>query len=127
MPFRGPPRPGVSQALAAEVDPLRSGHANWPGVHVVGQAPTAARHEVPQYPPLVGQVKVMASRSGGSTYRSRSPGAYGAAPDSLRSTMPAASLSTMSENTESVSMSSITPVISSNTNPCNADQNSSAA
>ncbi|CFS39697.1 Uncharacterised protein [Mycobacterium tuberculosis] len=41
--------------------------------------------------------------------------------------MPAASRSTMSVNTASVSMSSMTPVISSNTNPCSADQNSSAA
>ena len=44
-----------------------------------------------------------------------------------RSSMPVASRITMSVNTTSVSIPFIAPVISSNTKPCIADQNSSAA
>src|ERR1700690_386719 len=72
MPFRGPPRPGVSHAPAAEINPLRCWHANWPGVRVLGEAPKPARHEPPQYPPLVGQVKATTSGSGGATHRATS-------------------------------------------------------
>src|ERR1700721_515613 len=72
MSFRGPPRPGVSHAPAAEINPLRSWHANWPGVRVLGEAPKTARHEPPQYPPLVGQVKATTSGCGGAAHRARS-------------------------------------------------------
>src|ERR1700728_2950391 len=72
MPFRGPPRPGVSHALAAEINPLRGWHANWPGVRVLGEAPKTARHEPPQYPPLVGQVKATTSGSGRAAHRATS-------------------------------------------------------
>jgi hypothetical protein len=41
--------------------------------------------------------------------------------------IPEANLSTMSVKTASVSMPFMTPVISNSTNPCMADQNSSAA
>src|SRR5271167_571461 len=71
MPSRGPPRPGVSHALAAEINPLRGWHANWPGVRVLGEAPKTARHEPPQYPPRVAQVKATTSGSGGATHRPR--------------------------------------------------------
>src|SRR6201996_7561479 len=73
MPFRGPPRPGVSHAPAAEINPLRGWHANWPGVRVLGEAPKTARHEPPQYPPLVGQVKATTSGSGGPRQQTRLP------------------------------------------------------
>ena len=63
----------------------------------------------------------------GCSSRKRSSG-----PDALRASahrrsMPVASRITMSVNTTSVSMPFIAPVISSRTNPCIADQNSSAA
>src|SRR3984885_8610212 len=76
MSFRGPPRPGVSHAPAAEINPLRSWHANWPGVRVLGEAPKTARHEPPQYPPLVGQVKATTSGSGGATHQPRLRGLF---------------------------------------------------
>src|SRR3984885_8108895 len=71
MSFRGPPRPGVSQAPAAIINPLRSWHANWPGVRVLGEAPKTASPEPPQYPPRVTQVKATTSGSGGATRRPR--------------------------------------------------------
>src|ERR1700733_13699763 len=71
MPFRGPPRPGVSHAPTAEINPLRSWHANWPGGRFLGEAPKPPRHEPPQSPPLVGQVKATTSGSGRSTHRPR--------------------------------------------------------
>ena len=122
--------PATGRVARARTDKsMRSdvGHANWPGVRAlwlsaaacapVGQARATTIPGRPQRNKTVRQ----------TAYR-RS--AY--APDrrshaTERCSMPAASRSTMSENTASVSMSSITPVISSSTKPCIADQNSSAA
>ena len=89
-------------------------HANWPGVR---QPPICqARPST-----IPGQSTSLQTRYGPPYRRS-------AHTDAQRNRMPAASRITMSLNTVSVStMPPITPVISSSTNPCIADQNSSAA
>src|ERR1700761_7933434 len=69
MPFHGPPRPGVSHAPAAESIRCVVGMRIGPAGASLGEAPKTARHEAPQYPPLVGQVKATTSASEAPTYR----------------------------------------------------------
>lgn len=87
---------------------LRHGHANWPGVRALGlrlEPPGTSTHNTRRW-----------------SCRSKRAHPY------YRRCSPAASRSTMSENSVSVSMmSSMAPVISNSTNPCIADQNSNAA
>lgn len=105
-------------------------------------APQSSRHknrryQAARYPPnspdrALPQVTTL-FRLPGSTQPSKS--APPAQPSSsthpaqpvVRWAIPVANRSTMSENTTSVSTSSMTPVISSSTKPCNAAQNSNAA
>ncbi len=99
------------------IAPLHNGHANWArrARHVTNTR-LVARHELPQYPPGLRQVKA------------RRPGPFGPRRGyPVRLSIAEASRRTMSEKIASVSTSSITPVISNSTKPCIAAQNSSAA
>ncbi len=99
------------------IAPLHNGHANWARrARYVTKRASVARHELPQYPAGLRQVKA------------RRPGRFGLCRSySVRLSIAEASRRTMSEKIASVSTSSITPVISSSTKPCIAAQNSNAA
>lgn len=104
--------------------------------HAFPQAPLSARHEPPRYQardappnsehgPLLQVNAAMAVPVPDNPDIGCPTGGQSCAP--LRWAIPEARRSTMSEKTMSVSTMSITPVISSRTNPCNAAQNSSEA
>src|SRR5882757_3546596 len=96
---------------------MHRGHANWPGVQACLRKPLSRKR--------LGQARWTTIPAHGRAGQSASDQPLRAAAQRL--SMPGARRSTMSLNTASVSTSSITPVISSRTNPCSADQNSSAA
>lgn len=113
------PRSGVSHG-PLRITPLHNGHANWARrARYVTKRASVARHELPQYPAALRQVKARAQPPPQPLPHLRD---YW-----VRLSIAEASLRTMSEKTASVSTSSITPVISNRTNPCMAAQNSRAA
>lgn len=114
------PRGRVCRMGRPRIAPLHNGHANWARrARYVTQRASVARHELPQYPAGLRQVKARRSDPSDPLVRLlRYP---------VRLSIAEASRRTMSANTASVSTSSITPVISNSTKPCMAAQNSSAA
>ncbi len=99
---------------------MHNGHANWARrARYVTKRASVARHELPQYPPALRQVKARPQHS------LQPPSPRRGYP--VRLSIPAANRRTMSAKTASVSTLSITPVISSSTKPCMAAQNSRAA